>query len=72
MHRQDEIRVLERELGDMDLKDNRDEDGQRCLRSREVDDRRSRREERGRDSRSALFNQIEEKLLKYGKPLPIL
>ena len=72
MHRQDELRVLERELGDMDLKDNRDEDGQRCLRSREMDDRRSRREERGRACRSALFNQIEEKVLKYGKPLPIL
>ena len=72
MHRQDELRDLEDKLGDMDKKDARSEAGQRCLSSRELDDLRSRREERGCDSRSVLFDRIEKKVLKYGKPLAAL
>ena len=68
MHRQDELRALEDKLGDMDKRDNKDESRRRRLTSREVDDGLSKREELGRDSRSVLFNQIEEKVLKYGKP----
>ena len=71
MHRQDELRELEDKLGQMDNRDYTDESRRRRLTSREVDDGLSRREELGRDSRSVLFNQIEEKVLKYGKPVPI-
>ena len=71
MHRQDELRELEDKLGDMDKRDFRDEDRQRRLTSREVDDGLSRREEAGSESRSALFDRIEDKVLKYGNVPPL-
>ena len=72
MHRQDELRELEEELSSKDTIDNRDEGRQRRLKSREIDDKLSIREKQGDASRSALFDKIEAKVLKYGKPVPIL
>ena len=72
MHRQDELRELEVELSSKDTIDNRDEGRQRRLKSREIDDNLSIREKQGDASRSALFDKIEVKVLKYGKPVAIL
>lgn len=66
LHRQDELRELGEELEEMDKKDHKTDDGRRCLASRETDESRSTREERGHQSRSALLDRIEEKAMKYG------
>ena len=59
MHRQDELRELEDELGEMDKRDNKNPEREFNLRSREIDAEDD-------DSRASLLNKIEEKALKYG------
>ncbi|KAG7008239.1 hypothetical protein G7Y79_00006g018590 [Physcia stellaris] len=67
MQRQDELRQLEDELEEMDKVDSKSDAGQLCLQSREMDDRRSRREQGA--SRSALLHKIEDVALRYGELL---
>ena len=62
LHLQDELRELESQLYDMDLRDeNGGEKSRRCLQSREKDEERDLDESRG-----ALLQKIERKALQYG------
>ncbi|KAL8710278.1 MAG: hypothetical protein Q9220_005048 [cf. Caloplaca sp. 1 TL-2023] len=64
LHRQDEIRELEEELHDKDLRDGRKPDRQDLLKSRDQDQEDSKTS--GPNSRIALLDKIEDKTLKYG------
>ena len=74
LHKQDELRELEEELYDMDLRDNQSEEGQRCLRHRERDVERPA--EADRESRSQILARMETKTMQYGRcflvPLSVL
>ena len=65
LQKQDELRELEDSLREMDERDDKTEEGQDCLQSRDLDDRRDLPE--GRVTRRALLQRIEKKMLEYGK-----
>ena len=65
LHKQDELRELEDDLRDMDDRDKETEEGIECLQSRDLDDTRTLPE--GRETRKALLQRIEKKMLEYGK-----
>lgn len=62
LHLQDEIRELEADLQDMDMRDQRD--GEKGLQSRELDEERVLAA--GRKSRGELLEKIQQKALQYG------
>jgi hypothetical protein len=64
LHLQDELRELEDNLYDMDKRDEDDEEGRRCLQSRDLDV--DREPAADRESRGALLQRIEQKALQYG------
>lgn len=70
MRRQDEIRELQEELEDMDKRDNEIEDRRICLQSRDVDELRGGVGLVGGQTRSAILDKLEVKVLKYGTSLP--
>jgi hypothetical protein len=70
LNMQDELRVLEKRLGDLDNKDSNSlsEETNKCVRSRDSDDRRARAE--GKPSqRAALLSDICDKLCRYDEIL---
>ena len=62
LHKQDELRVMEEALDEMDQKD-RCSDEPEVLQCREDDDARTAQ---GAETRKSLLSRIEETLLKYG------
>ncbi|MCJ1392225.1 hypothetical protein MMC18_005092 [Xylographa bjoerkii] len=67
LNKQDELRVLERDLRELDHADSLDEETQIFLRVRTKDEKRDPRP--GYPSRKALFTVIEQKALEYGRLL---
>lgn len=65
LHKQDELRELEEKLYDMDLRDNKTEQGQRCLQSRDNDENRPAIADQ--ESRSQLLARMEGKTREYGR-----
>lgn len=65
LHLQDEIREMEAQLYNMDLRDNKSEEGQGYLQSRELDEERPVRE--NQESRSQLLTRMEKKTRQYGR-----
>ena len=63
LHLQDELRELETELHDMDKRDAKNEQGRRCLQSREEDEERGLS---GQYHRGELLGKIKEKVSQYG------
>ena len=64
LHQQDEIREMEEELQNMDLRDVKTEQGRRFLKSRELDEERPAMADR--ESRSQLLTRLDKKTRKYG------
>lgn len=67
LHLQDEIREMEAQLYNMDLRDNKSEEGQGYLQSRELDEERLVIEDQ--ESRSQLLTRMEKKTRQYGQLL---
>ena len=65
LHKQDELRELEDNLDDMDRRDDKTEQGQRCLQSRDNDENRPAIADR--ESRSQLLARMEGKTREYGR-----
>ncbi|KAI4157687.1 MAG: hypothetical protein LQ342_008092 [Letrouitia transgressa] len=66
LRRQDELRELEDKLIDLDIRDSKNFNRERCLKCREEDDDNPDSNNPWRESRGSILDKMEDKTLKYG------